>query len=80
MICIEKSSKTNVLEATSDGKVIEEVFVEGKMEQQWKKGMPDDEGYFNIESHFQVATGLPPKVLTAISESGLEIKGNITLR
>ena len=80
LIYIENTSKTKVLGSTSDGKVIEEVFVEGKVEQRWKKGMPDDEGYFTLESHSEVPKGLPPKVLTAISESGLEIKGNIFMR
>ena len=44
LIYIEKTSKTNVLEATSDRKirkVIEEVYVEGKAEQTWKKGKPN---------------------------------------
>ena len=72
---IENNSKTYVLEFTSDGKVIEEVFEEGKVEQQWKKGKSDGEGYFILESHSEM-----PKVITGISESGLEIKGNITLR
>ena len=57
--------------ATSDGKVFQEVFVEGKTDQLWKKGKPDAEGYFTLEN-----SGVP-KVITAISESGLEIKGNI---
>ena len=70
-----KTPKKKVLGATSDGKVIQEVFVEGKAEQLWKKGKPDAEGYFTLESHSEM-----PKVITAISESGLEIKGNITLR
>ena len=74
LIYIENTSKTKVLGATSDGKVIQEVFVEGKAEQLWKKGKPDAEDYFTLEN-----SGVP-KVLTAISESGLEIKGNITLR
>ena len=60
--------------ATSDGKVIQEVFVEGKTDQLWKKGKPDAEGYFTLEN-----SGVP-KVITAISESGLEIKGNIRQR
>ena len=63
------------MEATSDDKVIQEVFVEGKAEQLWKKGKPDAEDYFTLESHSKV-----PKVITAISESDLEIKGNVTLR
>ena len=60
--------------ATSDGKVIEEDKVVDKAEQLWKKGELDAEGYFTLEN-----SGVP-KVLTAISENELEIKGNITLR
>ena len=74
LIYIENTSETKVLGATSDGKVIQEVFVDGKADQLWKKGKPDAEGYFTLEN-----SGVP-KVITAISESGLEIKGNITLR
>ena len=74
LIYIENRLKTKVLGATSDGKVIPEVFVAGKAEQLWKKGKPDAEGYFTLEN------SEVPKVLTAISESGLEIKGNIILR
>ena len=63
---IENTSKTKVLGSTSDGKVIEEVRVEGKAEQLWKR--IDAEGYLIFQnSNF--------KVLTAISESSLEIKG-----
>ena len=75
LIYIENNSKAQVMEATSDGKVILEVFEEGKVERQWKKGKPDCRGYFILESHFE-----GPKVITAISENGLEIKGNIFLR
>ena len=74
LIYIENTSKAKVLETARDGKVIQEVFVEGKADQLWKKGEPDAEGYFTLEN-----SGVP-KVLTAISESDLEIKGNITLR
>jgi hypothetical protein len=74
LIYIENTSKTKVLGATSDGKAIQEVFLEGKTDQLWKKGKPDSQGYFKLEN------SEVPKVLTAISESGLEIKGNITLR
>ena len=70
LVYIENTSKTKVLEATSDGKVIQEVFEEGKAEQLWKKGKPDTEDYFTLESHSEV-----PGVITAISKSGLEIKG-----
>ena len=43
-------------------------------EQLWIKGNTDFEGYFTLEN-FKV-----PKVLTAISSSELEIKGNTFLR
>ena len=62
------------MEATSDGRVIQEFSVEGKANQLWKKGKPDAEDYFTLENSGET------KVLTAISESGLEITGNITLR
>ena len=64
------------MEATSDDRVIQEVFVEGKADQLWKKGKPDAEGYFILYS--SLFFGLT-KVLTAISENTLEIKGNITI-
>ena len=73
MIYIENTSKTKVLGATSDGKVIQEVFVAGKADQLWKIGEPDAKGYFTLQN------SEVPKVITAISESGLKIKGNITL-
>ena len=71
---IENNSKAKVLGATSDGKVIQEILVEGKPDQLWKIGVPDAEGYFTLQNFGE------PKVLTAISESSLEIKGNITMR
>ena len=74
LIYIENTSKTKVLEATSDGRVIQEFSVEGKANQLWKKGKPDAEDYFTLENSGEL------KVLTAISESGLEIKGNIIMR
>ena len=69
LIYIENTSKTKVLGSTSDGKVIEEVKEVGKAEQLWKKGEPDAEGYFTLQNSGE------PKVLTAISESSLEIIG-----
>ena len=75
LIYIENISKTKVLGATNDGKVILVDFQENKAEQLWKKGEPDTEGYFSLENYYVL-----PKFMTAISESGLEIKGNITLR
>ena len=71
---IENNSETKVLEATSDSKVIFKDFDEGKAEQLWKKGELDADDYFTLKN-----SGVP-RVLTAISESSLEIKGNITMR
>ena len=71
LIYIENTSKTKVLGATSNGKVIQEFSVEGKANQLWKKGEPDAEDYFTLENSGE------PKVLTAISESSLEIKGKV---
>ena len=70
---IANNSTTKVLEATSDGKVIQEILVEGKPDQLWKKGELDG-GYFTLEN------SEVPKVLIAISEKILEIKGNMTMR
>ena len=72
MIYIENTSKTKVLEATSDGKVIQEDFVEDKAEQLWIIGWPDAQGYFTLEN-----SGVS-KTLTAISKKGWKVKGNIT--
>ena len=72
MIYIENTSKAKVLQVTSDGQVMLKVIEEGKAEQLWKKGEPDDEGYFTLQNSGE------PKVLTAITvltESSLKIKG-----
>ena len=69
LIYIENTSKTKFLQATSDGNVIYEVLEEGKADQLWKKGELDAEDYYTLEN-----SGVT-KVLTAISESGLVIKG-----
>ena len=71
LISIENTSKTKVLEATSDSKVIEEAFVEGKADQLWIKGEPDADGYFTLTN------SETEKVLTAISSDAFEFKGNI---
>ena len=71
-IYIENILTKKVFGTTSDGKVIWEDYEEGKAQQLWKKGEPNAEGYFTLENY------KVPKVITAISESGLEIKGNIT--
>jgi len=70
-IHIENTSKTKVLGATSDDKVIQEVFVDGKADQIWKKTKADTEGYVTLQKQFE------PKVITAISESGLELKDRV---
>ena len=74
MFFIENISKTKVLGTTRDGEVVQEFLAEGKADQLWKKGEPDAKGYFTLEN-----SGVP-KVITAISEVGLKIKGNITMR
>ena len=72
LIYIENTSKTKVLE-TFVNEVILADFHEDKAEQLWKKGKSDAEGFFTLENSEM------PKFITAISESGLEIQGNITL-
>ena len=69
MIYIENTSKVKVLGATTDGEVVQEFLVEGKADQLWKKGEADAEGYYTLRNSGE------QKVLTAISESCLEIKG-----
>ena len=65
-----QNSKTNkVLGTTHDGKVIEEDLVDNKPGQLWMKGRPNSEGYFILENSHSL------KVMTAISESNLEIRG-----
>ena len=73
LIYIENTSKTKVLGSTRDGKVIEEVKVEGKAEQLWKKGEPDVEGYFTLKNSWE--PNYSSKYFTAISKNSLEIKG-----
>ena len=73
LIHIENISKTKVLATASDGQVILEDLEEGKAEQLWKKGKPDAEGYFTL------INSKVPKIMTAISSSVLQMKGNIIL-
>ena len=92
LIYIENYSKKWVLGAKSDGRVIHEVFEAGKAAQLWKKGTTDAEGYFTLVNHRdcdptqeiidgpECLNSTRLRVLTATSESGLIIKGNITLR
>ena len=71
---IENTSKTKVLTTTNNRQLILEDFEEDKAEQLWKVGEADAEGYCMLESSVVPRTETVPKVLTAISESGLEIK------
>ena len=73
-IYIENISKAKVLGTTNNSKAILEVLKEDKAGQLWKKGIPDTNGYFTLEN------SKVPKIMTAISSSILQIKGNITLR
>ena len=73
LIHIENISKTKVLATASDGHVILEDLEDGKAEQLWKKGKPDAEGYFTL------INSKVPKIMTAISPSVLQMKGNIIL-
>ena len=66
--------ETEILGTTNEGKIILETLEEGRNGQLWKKGEPDNEGYFSLENS-QVS-----KVMTAISTRSLEVKGNITLK
>ena len=73
LIYIENTSKTKVLGATSDDKVVEEDSDEDKAGQLWIKGELDADEYFTLK------TSGVPKFLTAIG-SDLEIKGNTHLK
>ena len=72
LIYIENIKTKKVLESKNDGKVSQEDYEEGKAQQLWKKGDPNAEGYFTLKNSKE------PKLMTAISTSDLQIKGNIT--
>ena len=73
LIYIENIVSKKVLGTTNDGKVIPEDYKEGKAQQLWKKGEPNAEGYFTLKNSKEA------KIMTAISSSILQIKGNTTL-
>ena len=50
IIEVNSISEHMVLSNTIDGSVTEEIFVEDKSEQLWKKGIPDTEGYFTLRN------------------------------
>merc|ERR1739842_21799 len=68
LIYIENINKTKVWGTTNKRSVTLESFGEYKYEQRWKKGEPNDEGYFTLEN-YEV-----PKFMTAISSTALELK------
>ena len=73
LIYIQNITKSKTLELYSHYVYLRD-FEEDKAEQLWKKGEPNAEGYFTLES------SKLPKVLTAVysaSRKILEIKGNI---
>lgn len=71
-IHIKNASKEKVLESSIDGKVIEESFTDGgNLEQLWIQGKTRTDGYFTLSSSES------RKLMTAVSASVLEIKGNI---
>ena len=70
MIYIENISQNTVLGITHGGKIIEEKLEAEKVGQHWNQGTTNDEGYFNLKSYEC------QNLMTAISSSDLEIKGN----
>ena len=69
-VYVKNISNKKTLEITNYSSVIEGDYVKGKPPQLWKRGASDADGYFILE------TSDTHKVLTAISPSKLEIKGN----
>ena len=74
LICIENTSTNKVLEATSDDKVIQKDYVEGKADQLWRKRECNAEGYVILEDYNNSS-----RFVTAASSTSLELRGNITL-
>ena len=74
LIYIENILTKKVLGSTNDGKVRQEDYEEGKAQQLWKKGEPNAEGYFTLGNSNRT------EIMTAVSSSILQIKGNITLK
>ena len=71
-IYIENKSKAKFLGTAKYGSKV----ILDKAAQVWKQGVPNTEGYFIVEN-FKAVQG---KVITAISSSGLEIRGNTSLK
>ena len=73
MIYVKNDSIDTVVEMENAGRVIEEEIQEGKLEQLWKIGEPDTEGYFTLEN------SKVPKLLTFVSPCSLRIEGNFQI-
>ena len=71
-IYIENKSNAKFLGTAKYGSKV----ILDKAAQVWKQGVPNTEGYFIVEN-FKAVQG---KVITAISSSGLEIRGNTSLK
>ena len=73
LIYVKNDSINKVVGTATTGKVIEEEIQEGKLEQLWKIGEADTEGYFTLEN------SKVPKLLTFISPCSLRIEGNFQI-
>ena len=71
-VYIENTSKGTVL-SISNEEVKEVTHYQNDAAQIWRKGDPDNEGYFTLSSSNS------EKVLTAVSDHGLEMKGILHL-
>ena len=70
LMYIEKTSEGNKVLGTDGNMVTPEVKKENEKGQLWNKGNENAEGYFTLENHES------SQFLTAISATGLGIKGN----
>jgi hypothetical protein len=66
---IKNNSSKTVLAATNTFTVNEEIFNQNDIQQRWRKGVENSEGYFTLTNVYS------QKVLTAISKDSLETKG-----
>ena len=71
-IYIENGSKAKFFGIKKYGSEV--ILDSGQVPQQWIQGVPNAEGYFTLKSVNFYSDG---KVITAISSSGLEVRGNI---
>jgi hypothetical protein len=74
LIRIENIQKKKVWGTTNDSTVKLENSEDDNDGQLWKKGKPNNKGYFTLENC------KAKKFLTPVSSTSLELKGNITLR